>query len=267
MSKAHRSSTRRSERPAHERVWQRLRGRLKPTQRRELTMLVLAALIAGLLWCFVELADEVVEAETAHLDEKIILAMRNPADRSDPIGAEWVEELARDVTALGGTGVLAFLSIAVAGFLLLGRRARTVLLLMAAVGGGLIVSTLLKHGFSRPRPDLVPHGSYVYTSSFPSGHSMMAAITYLTLAVLLMRTQSRRSVKMYLLLLATMLTVCVGASRVYLGVHWPTDVLAGWTLGAAWAIGCWLVALWLQRRGVVEPEPAPSGEASASSAP
>ncbi len=116
------------------------------------------------------------------------------------------------------------------------------------------MSTLLKQLFSRPRPDLVPHESFVYTASFPSGHSMMAAVTYLTLGALLARVQPRRQVKAYLLVLAALVTLLVGISRVYLGVHWPTDVLAGWAAGAIWALLSWLVARWLQRRGQVEPD-------------
>ena len=108
--------------------------------------------------------------------------------------------------------------------------------------------------FARPRPELVPHGAEIYTASFPSGHAMMAAVVYLTLGALLARTQSGRSVKAYILAIAVILTVLVGASRVYLGVHWPTDVLAGWALGGTWALACWLVMLWLQVRGEVEGE-------------
>jgi undecaprenyl-diphosphatase len=127
-------------------------------------------------------------------------------------------------------------------------------LVLIAVAGGQVVTTLAKHGFDRPRPDLVPHGMQVYTASFPSGHSMMAAVTYLTMAVLVARVQPTRALKAYVLALAVLVTVAVGISRVYLGVHWPTDVLAGWSAGAAWALGCWLVARWLARRGAVEPE-------------
>jgi undecaprenyl-diphosphatase len=92
----------------------------------------------------------------------------------------------------------------------------------------------------------------VYSASFPSGHSMMAAIVYLTLGAMLLRTQADRRVKAYCLAVAVLLTLLVGTSRVYLGVHWPTDVLAGWALGAAWAMMCWLIMLWLQDRGAVE---------------
>jgi undecaprenyl-diphosphatase len=161
--------------------------------------------------------------------------------------------------------VLTFVTLAVAGFLILQRKAHAALFVALAVGGGMLLSTLLKMGFDRPRPDLVPHGAVVYSASFPSGHSMMAAVAYLTLGALLARVQPRRRLKLYLLGLAILLTVAVGVSRVYLGVHWPTDVLAGWALGAAWALLCWAGALWLQRRGQVESE-GPDPDASAPAA-
>ncbi|HWV40755.1 phosphatase PAP2 family protein, partial [Pseudorhodoplanes sp.] len=79
------------------------------------------------------------------------------------------------------------------------------------------------------------------------------AVTYLTLGALLARIQSRNRLKAYVVSVAILLTLMVGASRIYLGVHWPTDVLAGWCAGAAWAMACWLLALWLQSRGEIEP--------------
>jgi undecaprenyl-diphosphatase len=237
--------------------------------RRELAVLVALALAAGAIWGFAELADEVLEGETRAFDEAILLALRSATDHADPLGPGWLEDSMRDITALGSTVVLTFVTFAVAGFLVLERKAHAALFVVLAVGGGMLLSTLLKMGFDRPRPDLVPHGATVYTASFPSGHSMLAAVAYLTLGALLARVQPRRRLKLYLLGLAILLTVAVGVSRVYLGVHWPTDVLAGWTLGAAWALACWAVALWLQARGRVEkegpdpetPQPAaPAGE-------
>jgi undecaprenyl-diphosphatase len=222
--------------------------------RHEFALLVAFFMIAAASWGFVELAGEVIEGETGALDRQIVLAMRNPTDLSDPAGPRWVEELARDVTALGGLAVLTFLTLAVAGFLILSDRLRGALLLISAIGGGLAVSLVLKIGFDRPRPDLVPHGSYVYTSSFPSGHSMMSAIVYLSLGALLARFQRSLRLKAYFLVLAACITLAIGVSRVYLGVHWPTDVLAGWTAGAAWAIACWSIATYLQRHGSVEQE-------------
>jgi undecaprenyl-diphosphatase len=238
--------------------WLSLGRRLLPLGGRELPLIVLLALLAGTVWAFIELADEVVEGDTHAVDTAILLLLRNPADPNDPLGPGWLEELGRDVTALGGLGVLTYLTLAAAGFLLMQRKRRAAALVLVAVGGGILLSSLLKLGFDRPRPDLVPHGAQVYTASFPSGHSMMAAVVYLTLGALLARVQPERRLKAYLLALAVLTTVAVGVSRVYLGVHWPTDVLAGWTAGGAWAIACWLVALWLQRRGQVEGEGPPT---------
>jgi undecaprenyl-diphosphatase len=220
--------------------------------RHELSTLVSFVLLAAGLWLFAEVTDDVLEGETQSLDRMLLLSMRTAGDITDPLGPRWVEELARDVTALGGVGVLTFITLAVAGYLLLQRKSRAALVVLLAVIGGLVVSHLLKELFDRPRPDLVPHGSHVYTASFPSGHAMMSAATYLTLGALLARVHAQHRLKAYFLFLAALLSIAVGISRVYLGVHWPTDVLAGWTLGACWAIVCWLLARRLQRKGEME---------------
>lgn len=222
--------------------------------RRELVLLVVLCLIAGGTWGFIALADEVLEGDTMTIDERLLRALRNPADTSDPLGPLWVEELGRDITALGGVGILTLLTFAAAGYLSLRGKHRTALFTLLAIGSGVLLSFLLKEGFDRPRPDLVPHEAGVYTASFPSGHSMMAAVTYLTLALLIARTQSRKRVKFYLLVLALLVTIAIGISRVYVGVHWPTDVLAGWTAGGVWALLCWMTVLFLQERGVIEAE-------------
>lgn len=223
--------------------------------RYEITILIALVIIAGGAWGFIVLADEVIEGDTHALDEQLLLALRpNPADLGDPIGPPWVEEMMRDFTALGGFGILTLLTASVVGYLLLQRKYNGALLVCATVIGGMLLSFVLKQGFSRPRPDLVPHGSLVFTASFPSGHSMLSAVTYLTLGALLARFQPNPRLKIYLLAIAILLTVLVGISRVYLGVHWPTDVLAGWTAGAVWAALCWLVARWLQQKGAVEQE-------------
>lgn len=219
----------------------------------EARTLIVLLLISALGWGFAELADEMLEGDTHEFDRAVLLALRNPADPADPLGPGWLEEFGRDVTALGGTGVLAALTLAVAGYLWIDGKRRMMVLLLIAIVGGQVVSSLTKLGFDRPRPDLVPHGAQVYTASFPSGHAMMATVTYLTLATLLAQVEPRRALRVYLLALAIILSVSVGVSRVYLGVHWPTDVLAGWTAGAAWALLCLSTARWLGRRGMVEP--------------
>jgi undecaprenyl-diphosphatase len=220
--------------------------------RREFALLASLAVAATAIWGFAELAEEVLEGETHAFDERILLALRSATDLSDPLGPGWLQELMRDVTALGSMGILTFVTLAVAGFMALDRKAHAALFVLVAVGSGMLLGTLLKMGFDRPRPDLVPHGASVYTASFPSSHAMLAAVVYLTLGALLARVQPHRVLKLYLLGLAILLTVAIGASRVYLGVHWPTDVLAGWAIGAGWALLCWAAALWLQRRGRVE---------------
>jgi undecaprenyl-diphosphatase len=263
------SRTRLNQRPPGARKGQRVAARAATSlwraplglgTRRELAVLVALALVASAIWGFAELADEILEGETHAFDERILLALRNTADPSDPLGPGWLEELMRDVTALGSMGILAFITLAAAGFLALDRKAHAALFVLVAVGGGMLLGTLLKIGFDRPRPDLVPHETIVHTPSFPSSHAMLAAVVYLTLGALLARVQPRRLLKLYLLGLAILLTVAVGVSRVYLGVHWPTDVLAGWAIGAGWALLCWAAVLWLQREGRVEgdePEAAP----------
>lgn len=222
--------------------------------RHEPVILMIVLLLAAAIWSFAELADEVLEQETHAFDEAVLLAMRSPGEPADPWGPGWIEEMGRDFTALGGVGVLTLISLAAVGYLLLQGKKRTALMVVLSISGGILLSTTLKHGFDRPRPDLVPHESIVYTASFPSGHSMMAAVVYLTLGVLLARAQPQRRMKVYLIALAVLVMLLVGISRVYLGVHWPTDVLAGWTVGTAWALMIWLIALWLQQRGEIERE-------------
>lgn len=210
--------------------------------------------ILFLMWGFAELSEEVMEGETMNFDETVLLSMRSSDDVADPIGPGWFEEMGRDVTAMGGNVVLTILTLAAFGFLILDGKRRIAVVLIVATLGALGVSTLLKSSFDRDRPDLVPHDTRVYTASFPSGHSMLAASTYLTMGALLARVQKRRRMKAYILMVSLFLTLIIGLSRVYLGVHWPTDVLAGWAVGSGWALGCWLLAHWLQDRGDVENE-------------
>lgn len=217
------------------------------------TLLVIALAVAG-VWAFAELADEVVEGSTRNLDRDLLLLLRTDGNLDDPIGPDWIEEVFRDLTAVGGVAVLTLTTFAVAGFFLLQRKFASTVYLLISVGGGLLISGVAKEVFDRPRPDLVPYGSFVHTASFPSGHSMMAAVAYLSLGVLVARTLPQRGLKVYVLALAALATILVGVSRVYLGVHWPTDVLAGWLAGVAWASLCMAGARYLARRGDVEPE-------------
>ena len=209
--------------------------------------------IAGSLWAFAEISDEIGENDEHGFDHRILLAMREPADPSNPIGSEKMEEMGRDLTALGGFTVLTGLTLASIGVALFLKKPRIAGIIAIAISSGMFLTSFAKRGFDRPRPDLVPHGVVVTNASFPSGHAMMSAIVYLTLGVLLARTQASRPLRIYLIALSVLTTILVGISRVYLGVHWPTDVLAGWTLGAAWALLFWLVALRFDHRNPDQP--------------
>lgn len=234
--------------------WPRL---LAPVLERRVLLAVLV--VAACAWGFLGLAEEVSEGEQFRLDRAILMVFRNPADPTDPIGPAWLESSVRDVTALGDTVVLTLVTVGAVGFLALSGKRGAASFVVAAVVGAIALSFAIKAGIERPRPELVPHGVSVYTASFPSGHATGSAATYLTLGALLARLQGQRRVKLFILGYAVVLTVLIGVSRVYLGVHWPSDVLAGWTLGAGWALLCWLVARQLQRRGAVESEPETSG--------
>jgi undecaprenyl-diphosphatase len=226
---------------------------LRRVSRAERSTLLAVFLTALSLYVFVAIADEVREGATASFDRALMLAFRDRADPYDPLGPPWLEGLMRDFTALGSFGVLTLMTLMIVGYLCLIRKRESAWMIAVCVFGGMLMSNLLKWGFDRPRPDLVAHGTTVYTQSFPSGHAMLSATVYLTLGALLARTQADIRVKVYLLVLAGLLTIVVGISRIYLGVHWPTDVLAGWAIGAGWSLSCWLAMLWLQARGKVEP--------------
>lgn len=214
--------------------------------------LVAAAVSAALAMGFYSLSRAVVRGSTGDLDERLLLAMRNAVDLADPIGPRWVEEVGRDFTALGGVAVLSLITATVASFFWLASMRRAAVYVAIASAGAILIATALKQSFDRPRPDLVPHGAIVYTSSFPSGHSTMAAAVYLTLGLVASRFVPRRRLKFLLVGVAMLVTAAVGVSRVYLGVHWPSDVLGGWAVGASWALVCWCVAIWLQDHGVIE---------------
>jgi undecaprenyl-diphosphatase len=215
------------------------------------TLIALFITVAAML-LFAEFVDRVVEGDTRAFDESVLLALREPNNLSNPIGPAWLQIMFRDITPLGGYAVVMLISLAVIGYLLMDGKRAAALWVLVSVGGGAVLSNLLKLAIERPRPDLVARLVEVNTTSFPSGHATLAAVTYLTLGALLSRVEARRRAKIYVLTVAVGLTFLIGVSRIYLGVHWPTDVLAGWCVGAAWAMLCWRIALALQRSGRVE---------------
>lgn len=227
-------------------------ARLRARSFAELLPLAVFAAAAAALAAFVELAEDVMEGDTRGFDEAILRALRTASDPAEPVGPYWLDAAMRDITALGSYTVLAIVTFGAVGYLLIDRKRAAALFVLVSVCGGALLSTALKLGFARPRPELVAHLVDVRTLSFPSGHAMLSAVTFLTIGALLARQAPRARHRGYLLALAIALALLVGVSRVYLGVHWPTDVLAGWCLGSAWAMVCWVAAWWLQQRGGLE---------------
>jgi undecaprenyl-diphosphatase len=215
-------------------------------ERDDVWLVVAGLIVASLVLAFGVLAEEVLEGDTTGFDRAIMSALRSTSNPANPIGPPWLQEAARDVTSLGSVVLLAFFLVAVVGYLLLTHKRALAVLLAVSVIGGELLSTILKNSFDRPRPD-IPHVTQVFTASFPSGHAMLSAISFLTVGALLAGATPEPRVKAYLMGLAVFLTVSVGVSRVYLAVHYPTDVLAGWCIGSGWAILCWSVWLWFQQ--------------------
>jgi len=220
--------------------------------RYETSVLAAIVTIVTAVWLFVSIADKVRDGDTLSFDQWAVQMLRQPENPSVPIGPAWLEVVGRDLTALGGITFLALLTMSVIGYLWLRKMYAAGLLVLGITISASLLSITLKGYYQRPRPDLVPHLTEVYTSSFPSGHAMLSTVVFLTLGTLLGRFTEERRLRAYFLGLALTLCLLVGVSRVYMGVHYPTDVLAGWVAGLVWGLICWLVTYELQRRGVIE---------------
>jgi undecaprenyl-diphosphatase len=211
-------------------------------ERHEITWLLVGLGGCILVLVFLKLTSAVMEGETLAFDRAIVQGFRKADDASRPIGPAWIEGALLDITALGGPTVITLAVLAVVGFLLLQARYHSAIAIVLTAASGEILNAALKSAFMRPRPDVVPHLRTAFDTSFPSGHAMQSAIIYLTLGAMLMRLSERRLTKIYCCTVAMLATFLVGLSRVYLGVHYPNDVLAGWIVGLFWASVCWLVA-------------------------
>jgi undecaprenyl-diphosphatase len=229
----------------------------------ELSFVVVLVAVGVLITGFLVLGSEVAEGDTTSFDHAILLALRHAPD--DPIGSRHLEAGVMHLSALGSIAVATLVTAIAVGFLALAGKRRYALLVAAAALGALLWMSLLKHLYGRERPTVVTHIDPPGSLSFPSGHSMIAAALYLTLAVLVARTVTVRRLRIYVVAVGATLALLVGASRVYLGVHYPTDVIGGWTVGMAWALICGLVARWLGRHGQVE-GPGPASDAPAADA-
>lgn len=222
-------------------------------KRADAVLLASALAVVVCVLAFVLVADRVTAGHTQVFDDELMLRMR-AGSPSEPRGPSWLPGAMRDLTALGSAPVFVLFVLAVAGFLVVRRQFHALGLLLVATVGGMLLNDFLKDAFARPRPPRALHLTEVRSMSFPSGHAMESAIIYLTLAAILARLVRTRVLQLYFVGVALFLTAVVGLSRVYLGVHYPSDVLAGWTAGLAWSLLCWTTARYLQQKGTVEPE-------------
>lgn len=211
-------------------------------------VVALLVLALGVL-TFIELADDMREADGQAFDQAVLHAVRPFADDPGrPWGPWWLHEAAADVTSLGGISVLALFALVALGFLVIQKKRLSALLLVIGLGGGVALSEGLKAVFERERPPQAYQAVETLNASFPSGHALLSTVFYLTLGVMLTRAFPRRRLKAYVLAVSVVIALLIGLTRIYLGAHWASDVFAGWSVGAAWAMVLWLAAYALERR-------------------
>ena len=209
--------------------------------------LLLFVALSGFLF-FSKLVEDVLEHETGAFDRSVLLMLRSTAQTAVPIGPAWLEQAMVSITALGSTTVITMVTVLSAGYLVLSRRVLLGGILASSIALGAITEYGMKSAFARVRPEVVPHLVQVTSLSFPSGHAMLSAITYLSIGALVARAHADRRSRIFVICAGVAITLLIGFSRVYLGVHWPTDVLAGWIIGSLWALGFWVLSDWLKRK-------------------
>jgi undecaprenyl-diphosphatase len=232
-------------------TWNRTRkilAALAAVARTEAASRAIMALLAGAVLAFIGIAEEMADGDSHAIDMSVLQVLHPGPDPRDPIGPAWLDHAAADFTSLGSVSVLVTITFAAMGFLLLRRRALEAALLAIALGGGLAISEGLKSLFNRERPPDIYRAAEALNASFPSGHALLSAVLYLSLGAMLARSTTNRAVRTYVMAGAILITLLVGVTRVYLGVHWASDVLAGWCAGAAWATACWWFERWARTR-------------------
>jgi undecaprenyl-diphosphatase len=223
-----------------------------------------AAIAIVFTWIFSEIAEKVRRGSTQPFDEAV---MRWIANHQYP----QLQAVMLEITSLG-TGTVVAMIVFVAGmFLWLNKHKHSAILLIAATIGGLVLDNLLKIGFNRPRPQIFKWGTYAVSSSFPSGHAMSSIIVYGTVAYLAARLQRDVRSRILTMVMAGVIILAICASRMYLGVHYPSDIAAGLVIGLAWSGFCMAVleaAQLYAKRNAPEmlqaEQPAPPGAAPSS---
>lgn len=161
--------------------------------------------------------------------------------RSGEIKVARYSETMRDITSLGGTTLIIFATTAtVLWFFQLGQKGKAALMALTVITSSALNNTL-KQFFDLPRPDIFPHGTLVSSMTFPSGHTFTGAVTYLTIAFLIYQLEIKPQLKIFAFCTAIFVSFWIGISRLYLGVHWPSDVIASWILALGWCALCWMI--------------------------
>ncbi len=199
-------------------------------------------ILIGASLLFVLIAAAVSTEVFAQLDNDVLIFLRNAENLAQPRGPAWLEHFTQELTALGGWPLLTMLSVTLTVFFVLRGQWDFAIILPAVALGEMVMVSQMKLAFARLRPDAVPHLVEATSNSFPSGHAASAAAIYLTLGLMLANISTSKSMRLYAFITPVTLAVMIGLSRIYLGVHYPSDVFAGWCVGAAWASLIWIAA-------------------------
>ncbi len=226
---------------------------LKDLKKGDIKIILVILFVAFALYLFIEFSSEMAEGELTAIDNIILQALRNPQNPKELIGPPGLLAFMQSVSYLGGIYVLSAVSTIAAMFFMLKKRTRTCLLFILSVTSGSALMVLLKYVFDRPRPDIVPHLGEFSLGSYPSGHSMVSAIVYLTIGALLARSTKSLKMRAIYLSIAGVFVFLIGISRAFLGVHYPSDILAGWCAGVIWSALSYLLAKFLLRKKRQDP--------------
>ena len=202
--------------------------------------------ISALLLLFVAIAAAVSLNATMGFDRAVLLSLREPSDPGRPLGPAWVAEAIRDLTSLGSVLVVFLFAGILSGYWLVTRNTRAAVLLLGSAGGALLLNNVLKQVFDRPRPDAILQSARIFSSGFPSGHAAISCATYFS-AALLIASSAPGNGRAFLMWAAALVVAAIGLSRIYLGLHYPTDVVAGWCVGALW------ILIWHRLSGALRP--------------
>ena len=227
-------------------LYTRFKAHILPVirERRLLLLAGLSVLLA--VFGVVELTDDVLEGDTQALDETVLQWFRH-ADGT-PIGPSWLPLAAQDLTALGSHSVLTLICVLAVGLCLMARRFDVLAMLTFSGVGATVINFGLKALFARPRPSIVEPLVDVHTYSYPSGHALMSFALYLSFAAVTAELAAGFRTRAYLVCGGLLIAGIVGMTRIYLGVHYPSDVIGGWAIGGAWALLCWIVAVLIKER-------------------